>query len=410
MSDIPDICHAVVIGGGVVGSSVAFHLAQFGVGPVVLLERNALAAQASSRAAGLLTKARPKAAQIPLVQRTHDAIRELEQELGDAVGFRMTGSLHVATSARTAAALDELIGTADQFGIPVKLLDGFEARRLAPWLDAQEALRLAFMPEDGFIDPYLLATAYARAARRRGVHIACGVAAQQILVERGVATGVLTASGPVRARYVIDACGAWAGLLALPLDIRLPFAPVRSHYWITSPAADYPRDMPCAILPDARAYIRPEQGGVVIGVREAHSLTLDARTLPPDLTGMSFGDVTEGWQLLLEEYGALHRLYPQIAEAHLTQFITGLSTYTPDGQFVVGPVSDLPRYVVVSGCCGAGVAASGGLGRAVAELVAERPTSFDLTPFSPDRFGEVDPFSPEFRKRCSDARSQKASG
>ena len=410
MSGFPSRCDTVVIGGGILGCSVAYHLARLGAESVVLIERNTLAAQATSRAAGLLTKARPKPAQIPLVQRTYAAIRELEEELGDSLACRITGSLHVATSSTAQADLEKLLHTADQFGIPVKMLDAREARHQVPWLEPHGARTLVLMPEDGIIDPYLLATAYARAARRQGVQVFCGVAGQRLLVERGTACGVLTSAGPIHSRCVVDACGAWAGLLALPLDAWLPFAPVRSHYWITGPEADYPRDMPYAILPDAKSYIRPEQGGLIIGVREAQSLTVDARSLPADLTGVSFGDVTDGWMLLLEEYQELHHLYPGITEARLTKFITGLSTYTPDGQFVLGPVSELPGYLVVSGCCGAGVAASGGLGLAAAELAAGQHPSFDLGPFRPERFGEVDPFTPEFRERCSAARSQKLSG
>jgi sarcosine oxidase, subunit beta len=410
MSNLPSACDIVVIGGGILGCSIAYHLTRLGAPSVVLLERNALAAQATSRAAGLLTQARPKPAQIPLVQRTLAAIRELQDELVDPLGLRRTGSVHVAMRPASKADLDRLLRTAADFGIAAVPLDAQEGRHRIPWLNAQDALGLAWMPDDAVIDPYLLATAYARVALRRGAAIVCGVAAEGLLLEGGAVRGLDTTGGPVRARCVVDACGAWAGLLALRAGIHLPMAPVRSHYWITGPEAGYPRDMPYAILPDAKAYIRPEQGGLLLGLREARCLTMDARTLPPDLTGLCFGDTLEGWRLLLDGYPDLHPLYPAIEEAQMSKFITGLSTYTPDGQFVLGPVPHLEGYLVASGCCGSGVAASGGIGLAIAELATGRRPSFDLTPFRPERFGEVDPFASQFRERCAAARSLKLSG
>jgi 4-methylaminobutanoate oxidase (formaldehyde-forming) len=168
--------------------------------------------------------------------------------------------------------------------------------------------------------------------------------------------------------------------------------------------------MPYVILPDAGAYVRPELGGLIVGLREAHSLSVDARTLPSNIASVSFGDEMEGWRILMEGRPRLCRFYPGLDEARFTTFVTGLSTYTPDGEFVLGPVPGLKGYLAVTGCCGAGIAASGGIGLALAELAADRPSSFNLAPFRADRFGAVDVDSEGFRARCAAARSTKVSG
>ncbi len=266
------------------------------------------------------------------------------------------------------------------------------------------------MPDDAFIDPYLLANGYARAARSRGVIIRSGEEVTSILRSGTTVQGVRTREREVPARCVVDAGGAWAGLLAWEAGVHLPMAPVRSHYWITGPEACPPRDMPYVILPDANAYVRPELGGLILGLREPSSMSVDPRTLPGNLAGISFGDEAEGWNIYIQGSQRLRRFYPALDQARFTEFITGLSTYTPDGQFVLGPVPHLDGYLVASGCCGAGIAASGGIGLAIAELVAGRQGPLDLEPFRADRFGAVDPSSQEFRARCAATRSAKVSG
>jgi len=266
------------------------------------------------------------------------------------------------------------------------------------------------MPDDAFIDRYRLANGYARAARPRGVFMRLGEEVTSILRNGTAVQGVRTREGEIHARRVVDAGGAWAGLLAWEVGARLPMAPVRSHYWIIEPEASFPADMPYVILPDTHAYVRPEPGGLIVGLREPSSMSVDPRSLPGNLAGISFGDEAEGWDIYIQGSEGLRRFYPALDQARFTEFITGLSTYTPDGQFVIGPVPHLDGYLVASGCCGAGMAASGGIGLAIAELVAGRQRTLDLEPFRADRFGAVDLSSQEFRAGCAATRSAKVSG
>jgi len=400
----------VITGGGIIGCSIAYHVARAGIPSVLVLERNSLASGATSRAAALLTQARAKACQTPLALRTHAAISELEEELGDPMGLRRTGSLHVAATPERYQELVGLVRIAEQYGISFAWLDRPEAEWRVPWLNASMATGLVLMPDDAFVDPYLLAHGYARAARSRGVIFRPGQEVTSIVRNGTAVQGVRTPEGEIRARCVVDAGGAWAGLLAWELGVRLPMAPVRSHYWIIQPESSFPADMPYAILPDANAYVRPELGGLILGLREADSLSVDPHTIPSNLAGVPFGDEEEGWNIYIEGSERLRRFYPALDEARFNKFITGLSTYTPDGQFVIGPVPHLDGYLVASGCCGAGIAVSGGIGLAIAELVGGKAASFDLKPYRADRFGPIDPSSQEFRARCAATRSAKVSG
>ncbi|MFZ1828468.1 MAG: FAD-dependent oxidoreductase [Candidatus Competibacteraceae bacterium] len=405
----PETADLVIVGGGVWGLSIAYHCARLKVGRVLLLERNALSSAATSRAAALLTQARAKTALMPLIAQTYADITDLEVALGESLDGRRVGSLHVTASASRQRELRELMAIAGQAGLSVEALTADEAARRAPWLNPEAIMNAAFMPEDAFIDPYRLATAYARAARMYGAILRQGVAVQNLRRQGDRITGVVTGQGTVYTGCVVDAAGAWANRLASPLGVGLPMTPVRSQYWITAPDPLFPRDHPMVILPDASAYSRPELGGLLFGLRERQSVSVDPRELPDDLEGFALGEAG-GWSSLVEGASALRRFLPALDRLEIAHHITGLSTYAPDGLLVLGPAPGIEGFLTAAGCSGAGIATAGGVGRGIAALAAGHPSPFDLTPFWIDRFGSIDPFSQEFRQRCEQARSSKVSG
>lgn len=399
----------VIIGGGLWGLSIAWHYARLDVGRVMVLERNMLASAATSRAAALLTRARAKTALMPLIAQTYVDITALEGESGEALGLHQVGSLHIAASEARQRELRELVAIAEQAELSVAWLTADEASQRAPWLNSEAVVAAAFMPEDGFIDPYRLAMAYAHSARMQGAVIRQGIAVRDLRRQGDRVTGVVTDQGVVYAGCVVDAAGAWANRLTLPLGVGLPMTPVRSQYWITAPDPLFPRNHPMVILPDASAYSRPEVGGLLFGLRERQSVSVDPRNLPDDLERFALGE-EGGWSSLEEGAPALRRFLPALDRLAIAHHITGLSTYVPDGLLALGPVAGLPGFLAAAGCSGAGIAASGGVGQGIAALAAGQPSPCDLAPFRPDRFGEVDPLSAEFRQRCEQARSSKVSG
>jgi 4-methylaminobutanoate oxidase (formaldehyde-forming) len=217
-------------------------------------------------------------------------------------------------------------------------------------------------------------------------------------------TGVATDRGEVACRWVVDAAGPWAGVLAALAGVDLPMAPVRSHFWITAPHPAVGRDQPVVRLPDARAYTRPEVGGLLVGVHEPESRAYDARQLGPSF---SMRQVDRDWDVVLGQLGAIRPFFPFLEGAGMVDGIAGLTTYTPDARYLLGPVPGLDGFLVASGCCGLGVAGSGGIGSVIAELVTEGASSLDLSAYRVDRFGPVDPHSPAFRRLCALARSRK---
>jgi len=404
-----EVCEVVVVGGGVIGSSIAYHLTRAGIADVILVERQCVDSGATSRAAALLARVRPIPHQIPLIQRTHAAIRELQAIQGDEMGIRRCGSLHVAASPERLAELRRLSLIAAEYGISCRWIDPREAERLLPWLSAREAAGIALMPEDAIIDPFRLANSYLRAARAKGAQFRHGTEATGLHLEGDRVRGVRTPAGIVRARWVVNATGAWANLLALDQGVGLPLGPVRSHYWIARPPVRLPADMPYAILPDAGAYLRPDLGGLLLGLRNPRSMRATPRGLPTDPTDVSFDEEVEGWAIPLDARERLRRFFPDLDRSMAARFIAGLSTYTPGGEFVVGSTS-LDGYLLASSCCGVGIAASGGIGLAIADLLADRAPRANLEPYRPDRLGEIDPVSESFQACCAAARSATVLG
>lgn len=398
----------VIIGGGVIGAAVAYHLARDAGGSVLLVERNDLASAATSRAAGLVLQSTSSTQKTPLVRLTCEAIRLLEDELDDAVGFHEVGSLRLAASVDTCAELEAIATDAQRHDIPLRWLDEVQARELVPWLDASAARKIAFMPGDGYVDPYRLAMAYVGASRLHGAEIRSRTAVADVLTERGRVIGVRTSAGQIACGCVIDAAGAWAAIVSQRAGYALPMAPVRSHYWITERGMGFGTDHPITVLPDASAYTRPETGGLLLGVQEPHSATFDARDLPDDPDAFSPTTGEDHWDILADGAQAVSRFCPEIMEYRFADYISGLSSYTPDGQPVLGPVPGIEGFLAAAGCCGSGVMLSAGIGAAVTDLALGRQPTFDITAFRPDRFGPVDPFSQEFRARCAKSRANKS--
>lgn len=398
----------LVIGGGIFGCSIAWHCARLGAGRVIVLERDSLAFAATSRAAGLLTRARAKPALMPLVAQTYTDLSALESELGEALDLRQVGSLHVAGNDVRWQELRQLVALAESAGLVVEWLETDEVSRRVPWLNP-DAILAAFMPDDAFIDSYRLAMAYARAARSRGVTFQQGVAVHSLQQQGNRVAGAVTAQGAISAGCVVDAAGAWANVLAASLGIGLPLVPVRSQYWITAPDPLFPPEHPIVILPDANAYSRPELGGLLFGLRERRSVSFDPRQLPHDLNDFPLGE-DGGWPSLIEGAPLLRRFLPALDRLEIAHHIAGLSTYTPDGLPVLGAVPNVSSFLAATGCSGAGIAIAGGVGASIAALATGRSCPFDLTPFRPERFGLVNPFSSHFRRQCEQARSGKVSG
>ncbi|WP_168787937.1 NAD(P)/FAD-dependent oxidoreductase [Paraburkholderia aromaticivorans] len=410
MRNSVDRAEVVIVGGGLLGTSAAYHLTRAGVTDVLLLERGELATGASCRPAGFLNHTRSDVSTIRMIGRTRAAIKELEQILGESIGFHQHGCVRAAFSESREEEMRALESVMRGAGLNVHEIDRQEATARVPWLKLDEARRTIFVPEDGYADGALLASAYARAARLAGARIQRGIEVTGLLQEGGEVSGVMTSKGVVRARWVVCAAGAWEMALAASINFGFPGAPTRSHYWITAPDGTSTAGQPNVYLPDFRAYMRPEVGGLLIGLQEPLSRTYDPMQLEPDMNDMNLVDETADTDMLLEHAGALKSVAPRIEEWGFAHHISGLSVYTPDGKFVVGRPAGTEGLVVAGGCCGSGLAGSGGYGEVVASIITGQPSEIDASVYEPNRFGVVDPTSQAFRDRCAVARAGKSRG
>ncbi|PSL44322.1 4-methylaminobutanoate oxidase (formaldehyde-forming) [Chitinophaga niastensis] len=400
----------VIIGGGIFGCAIAYYYTRDNPGEkIIVLERNELCNAATSRAAALMTRIRSKKAFIPLSLETYNAVTAMEQQLGESMDVKTVGVMHVAAEESSVKDLEVLMSIATEFGEPATYITAGEAHNKAPWLKTDEAIRIGYMPGEAYCDPYLLGTFYARCAKMQGADIRQGVEVTSLLMEGNVAAGVHTKDGVIRANKVIVAAGAWAPLFAAQAGIGLPMAPVRSQYWITEKAPEFRVDAPIVLLPDAQAYARPEGGSLLFGIREKNSFSASPKEIPAEINSFSFSP-DKGMQDLSEVIDRLTRFFPAVYETGLKYYVAGFSGYTPDNNLTMGAAHGIANLLLATGCVGAGIAVSGGVGHAFAEMAAGRPNPYDFSSFDINRFGEIDPFSQEWLDKCARARSAKKSG
>lgn len=401
----------IIIGGGLLGCATAYQLAKRNAGNILLVEGNEIASQASSRAACLLTRARTKPALMELVQETYDCIHEMEALLEESLELQMCGSVTIASSEASLKELEALEEAAERFGIPNERIGRERVKELLPWIEAEAVDEALYMPTDAFIDSALLCSGYARAARKLGAVLRSNCKVKEIRVKDGAVEGVELMSGEVlTASVVVNAAGSWANLLMRPLQVGLPFTPVRSHFWITSiDEKRFPANHPFMVIPDARAFTRSDVGALIVGLRESQCQAFDPSTLTDRLEDFDFHKDAE-WTVLDECAPLLKKYLKDIDTLPIAHYMAGPSCYVPDAKFIIGPIKSYKGLYTVTGCCGGGVAAGGGMGRLAAELIMGDKPFVNPDLFSPDRFGVVDPFSLEFQKRCADARSNKKGG
>ena len=348
----------LIIGGGIFGASIAYHLACRGLGErVLLLEQNQIAGGATSYAAALVTQVRDDPAQIRLSQETFRVMQTLEKRFGQNIGRRRLGALHIAPNDH-AQMLRTRAEHCQQFGIGYRWLKETAAievsEHLAPWLSAEAFNCGVFYPEECYVDPYLFCNAYLHVAKAFGVATRRNTKVRSIREVAGKIRGVELADGSrLSARIVINATGAWANLLSVPVGLPLPMAPVRSQYWITEHAHIFPQDGAIVLMPTIRAYARPEGGGLLFGIREKKSVVVDPRHLPADLSGFAFDPQDpEGWESLSENAEALTSYLPSLKKLGIAHYITGPSNYSIDGQLLLGTHPDISGLLVACGCNG----------------------------------------------------------
>jgi len=401
----------IIIGGGIIGNAIAYYLSLKTRARILVIEQNHLCSGSTSLAGSLITKLRGNTQLIPLVEETHRAVSFLKDFIPGSVNENRVGCLHVAVSNETVKGLEQLKIIADNFAIDTETVTSGWIRKHIPWLKSGAIQKALFAPDEFFVDGTQLGLAYAVAAQKRGVKYFIHTEVTQLLAENGKVTGVNTSCGPFTAEVVIDAAGIWSNRLLSALNVLLPYAPVRSVYFVTEPnPKKYPVNQPVCILPDANAFTRPWDGALLFGIRDKSSPATHPQRLHNDLHDQTFISPCEIWDILKNQAATLLSLMNEPDDLIIARNVAAPCAYSYDGNPLIGKVAGFEGLFAATGCSGGGIAASAGFGRLMAELVLNEPTFVQPEPFNPSRFPEADPYSDEFMQQCSQQRSGKKSG
>ena len=332
---------AVVVGGGIWGCSIAYHLARAGLRDVVVLERRELACGNTPQAAGLVGQLRSSELMVRSIRRVVDRLERWAGEHGEESGFRQVGSLKLALTEGRVRELETHVASARSWGLEVELIYADGGRAPACPSSTRAGVKAAaWIPGDGYVEPYTLAMAIARAARRLGVVFETERPVTAIRVDRGGVRGVDTPSGPLVTPRVDRGRRPWVERVAGAVGLAVDTVPLRHQHWTTAPMAAVPADLPVVRVPDASVYIRPEVGGLMLGGFEARPKAFSMAELPPTF---EIEHTEKDLGVLEELAGGLTRAFPALDGAPVLKGCAGLPTFTPDGNYLLGAGPDRSR-------------------------------------------------------------------
>jgi len=374
----------VIIGGGVIGTSVAYHLTELGWTDVLLLEQGQLSCGTTWHAAGLVGQLRASEAGTRLVQYSTQLYERLERETRQATGFRRCGGVTVARTPERMAALARTAATATAYELDCELISPARAAELYPILRTDDLVGAIWLPGDGRANPTDLTAALARGARQRGATIRERTRVTGILVRDGAVAGVRTAAGDVEAEVVVNCAGQWAKQVGELCGVTVPLHSAEHFYVVTDQIEGVHPDLPVLRDPDGYTYFKEEVGGLVVGGFEPQAKPWVAPDEIPE--PFEFQLLAEDWDhfsVLMDS--ALLRI-PVLAQTGIKKFYNGPESFTPDNQFILGEAPELRNFFVAAGFNSVGIASAGGAGLALAQwIVAGQPDS-DLTTVDIRRF------------------------
>jgi glycine cleavage system aminomethyltransferase T/glycine/D-amino acid oxidase-like deaminating enzyme len=380
---LPQQARCVIIGGGVGGTAIAYHLTLLGWTDVVLLDRSELTSGSTFHSAGLVGQLRSSTTLTRMMVDSVATYRGLAAETGVDPGWREVGSLRLAASAERMEELRRQAGWAKTFGLPMELVSAEDAQRRFPLMVTDGVLGAAWLPTDGYLDPSGLTQALAAGARSRGATIIPRTRVTAIGVDRGRVTGVATDRGAIQADVVVNAGGMFAPEIGRMAGITVPIIPFSHQYLVTEPIDGVTPDLPQLRDPDNLVYFRPEVRGLVMGGYERNPAAWSLDGIPPDFNGRL---LPEDWPRFEEISAGAVRRVPAMQEAGITRLINGPEGFTPDNEFILGE-SAVRGLFVAAGFSAHGIAGAGGLGRQMAQWIVDGEPELDLWKMDIRRFG-----------------------
>lgn len=379
---LPSSSKIVVIGGGIVGCSTAYHLSKMGH-EVLLLEKAALTSGSTWHAAGLVGQLRSNANITQLLGYSIELYDRLEEETGLATGWKMNGGLRLACNAERWTEVKRQATTAHSFGLDMQLLTPQEAQDLWPIMDIGDVVGAAFLPTDGQASPSDITQALAKGARMGGAQLVENCPVAGILMEKGKLVGVRTAQGDVTCEKLVLCCGQWTRELAATIGVTVPLVSVEHQYMITE-SFGVSSDLPTLRDPDRLTYYKEEVGGLAWGGYEPNGIPWAKNGVPDPFDFQLLDSNFHHFEQLVDL--ALPRV-PKLQEVGVKQLINGPESFTPDGNFIIGEAPEMANVFVGAGFNAFGIAAGGGAGMALAEWVATGGPPYDLWSADIRRFG-----------------------
>ena len=375
MPAIPSHAGVVIIGGGIVGCSVAYHLAKRGCGDVLLLERKRLTCGTTWHAAGLVGQLRATQNLTRLAQYTTQLYESLERETGQATGFRQVGSIAVAASEARFEELKRGASMARCFGLEVQILSPGAARERWPLLSTEDLVGAVFLPKDGQTNPVDTTQALARGARRGGVRIIEDIRVTGIRSERGRVTGVTTEAGEVRADIVVNCAGMWAREVGGWADATVPLHAAEHFYIVTQPIRELTSGLPVLRDADACSYFKEDAGKLLVGWFEPRAKPWGEGGIPASFAFDQLpADLSHIEPLFAQ---AMHRV-PVLESAGVQVFFNGPESFTPDDRYLLGEVPELRGLYLAAGFNSIGIQSAGGAGKVLADWIVDGHPPFDL--------------------------------
>ena len=375
----------LIVGGGIWGLSTAYHLAKFGQKDILVLERNdAIAEETTPQAAGLVGQIRSSAIMLNAIRYALELFSEFPKETGHDPGLRQTGSLMVALTPERMDAYARQIERSHRNGIEADFISHAEMARLAPALDPTKIEGGYFVPSDGYVDPQQCAHAYAAAAKDLGVQIQLNTPVLGFWQRNGEILGVETKNGPIESNHLVITAGPWGASLAKAVGVTSAVQPIRHQRARTVATPGIPDHHPAVRVTDVSCYLRPDKGGYLYGFFEPTPVSIDLEAMPADFRT---GDIEPPVEVMAEAQRRLAPTFPILKDLEIAEYRRGITTFAPDGAYLIGPVPGIDRLYLATGCAALGIAGSPAVGRWLANWIINGDPGEDLAMFAHQRFG-----------------------
>ena len=373
--NVPNQANVVIIGGGVVGCSIAYHLGKLGWNEIILLERKKLTSGTTWHAAGLIAQLRATQNMTKLAKYSQELYWDLEKETGVATGFKRNGSLTVALSEERLEELKRQADMARAFDVEIENISVDKIEEIYPHLNLKDAVGGVWLPKDGQADPVNITQALAKGARNYGAQIFEDIKVNKINILDGKVSSIETDHGNIKTNYIVNAGGMWGREIGLMAGASVPLHACEHFYIVTEPIEELKAELPVLRVPDECAYYKEDAGKILLGAFEPNSKPWGSEGIPEDFEFDSLPEDFDHFEPILER--AVNR-FPLLGEAGIKTFFNGPESFTVDNRYLLGEAPEVKNFYVAAGFNSVGIQSAGGAGKVLADWMHAGRATMDL--------------------------------